>query len=238
MQLARKKKKGYIKRILGKGLRLMSWLLLVFIILTFTQVAVIRYVDPPFTVYMAWIRIKNIFSSTHTIVPEYKYRSLQDISPSLIKAVLAGEDQRFMTHHGFDFREINQVIREIMEGKRARGASTITMQVARSIFLWPGRSLLRKCVEAYYTILIEIFLTKERIIELYLNVVDWGTGTLGAEAASQKYFNKRVSDITPAQAASMAAILPNPHLWSPVNPSDQVKERRNRIMRDMEKMHL
>jgi monofunctional biosynthetic peptidoglycan transglycosylase len=202
------------------------------------QVAILRYVDPPFTAEIIWIKIKNRFSERQDIVPQYYWRPLKDISPSLIKAVLAGEDQRFMIHHGFDFTEIHKAVSDIRTGKRIRGASTITMQVARSIFLWRGRSLLRKSLEAYYTLLIEIFLTKMRILELYLNVVDWGTGVAGAEAASQRYFNRSAADIDPDQAAAMAAILPNPHKWSPNNPSRYVRDRRDKIIQNMEKIHL
>ncbi len=194
--------------------------------------------NPPFTAGMVWIQIKNKVSIKQDIVPQYYWRPLKDISPSLIKAVLAGEDQRFMVHHGFDYVEIDKAVSDIRLGKRIRGASTITMQVARSLYLWPGKSLLRKGLEAYYTLLFEFFLTKVRILELYLNVVDWGTGVVGAEAASQKYFHKSAADIDSSQAAGMAAILPNPHIWSPINPNNQVKERRDRIIKDMEKMHL
>jgi monofunctional biosynthetic peptidoglycan transglycosylase len=209
-----------------------------FILLTVAQVAILRYVNPPFTAGIVWIKIKNKVSTKPDIVPQYYWRPLKDISPSLIRAVLAGEDQRFMEHHGFDFMEIDKAVRDIRLGTRTRGACTITMQVARSIFLWPGRSLFRKGLEAYYTLLFEIFLTKVRILELYLNVVDWGTGVAGAEAASQRYFHKSAADIDPSQAAGMAAILPNPHKWSPINPSKYVRERRDKIIEDMEKMHL
>jgi len=236
--LSRTERINYIKKFLGWCLRLFLKLICLLIVLTVAQVTILRYMNPPFTAGMVWIQIKNKVSIKQNIVPQYYWRPLKDISPSVIKAVLAGEDQRFMEHHGFDFTEINQAVRDIRLGKRTRGASTITMQVARSLFLWPGRSLLRKGAEAYYTLLVEGFLTKVRILELYLNVVDWGTGVVGAEAASQKYFHKSAADIDSSQAAGMAAILPNPHIWSPINPNNQVRERRDRIIRDMEKMHL
>jgi len=236
--LSRTERGNYIKKSLEWCFRLFLKLILLLILLTVVQVAILRYVNPPITAGMLWIKIKNKVSTKQDIVPQYYWRPLKDISPSLIKAVLAGEDQRFMDHHGFDFMEIDKAVRDIRLGKRTRGASTITMQVARSIFLWPGRSLFRKGLEAYYTLLFEIFLTKVRILELYLNVVDWGTGVAGAEAASQKYFHKSAADIDTSQAAGMAAILPNPHKWSPINPSNYVRERRDKIIQDMEKMHL
>jgi monofunctional biosynthetic peptidoglycan transglycosylase len=230
--------RNFIKRSLVYCLRFFLILICAFILLTAAQVAILRYVDPPFTAEIIWIKIKNSVSEKQDIVPQYYWRPLKDISPYLIKAVLAGEDQRFMAHHGFDFTEIDKAVSDIRTGKRIRGASTITMQAARSIFLWRGRSLLRKGLEAYYTFLIEVFLTKMRILELYLNVVDWGNGVAGAEAASQKYFSRSASDIDSGQAAAMAAILPNPHKWSPNNPSRYVRERRDKIIQDMEKMHL
>ena len=200
------------------------------------QVSILRFIDPPCTVRLIWIWIQNKVSSKHYIRPNYYWQPINKISPHLKKAVLAGEDQRFLSHHGFDFTEMNQALRDIFRAKRMRGASTITMQVARSVFLWPGRSWSRKAVEAYYTVLIEIFWSKMRILEIYLNTVDWGTGIIGAEAASRKYFNISAAQINPSQAARMAAILPSPHRWSPTDPSDYVKEREKRIMKDMKKM--
>jgi monofunctional biosynthetic peptidoglycan transglycosylase len=167
-----------------------------------------------------------------------RWRDLKDISPFLIRAVLAGEDQRFMSHNGFDFIEMNRAFHDLISAKRIRGASTITMQVARTIFLWPGRSWTRKIMEAYYTVLIELLWSKTRILEIYLNYVDWGTGIMGAEAASQKYFHVNSGKISASQASLMAAILPSPHLWSPLNPNKIVSERQKRILRDMNKIHL
>lgn len=236
--MSKAKEKNYIKRFFRWGLKLLLKLVLSLILLTMGQVAILRYVDPPFTATMAWGWVKkNVFQKEHS-PPQYSWRPLKEISPLLIKAVMAGEDQRFMSHHGFDFAEINQAVMGILRNRRIRGASTITMQGARSLFLWPGRNLLRKTMEAYYTVLMEIFLDKPRIIELYLNVVDWGTGVIGAEAASQKYFKVSAAQIDASQAAGMAAILPNPHKWSPTSLDSQAVERRKRIMKDMPKMHL
>jgi monofunctional biosynthetic peptidoglycan transglycosylase len=236
--LSKGQKKSHRKRFIKWGLKLLLKSVFILVLLTVAQVAVLRYVDPPFTAAMAcgWVKQK-VFKKDYAW-PQYEWRPLKEISPLLIKAVMAGEDQRFMSHNGFDFEEINQAAMDILRYKRIRGASTITMQVARSIFLWQGRSLLRKAIEAYYTILMEIFLDKVRIIELYLNVVDWGTGVIGAEAASQKYFHTSAANINSSQAAGMAAILPSPHKWSPTSQDSQVAERRKRILKDMPKMHL
>jgi monofunctional biosynthetic peptidoglycan transglycosylase len=186
---------------------------------------------------MAWDWIKNRDSSKDYTLSD-SWRPLSKISPHLRKAVLAGEDQRFLDHHGFDFAEINQAIRDVALNKGMRGASTITMQVARTVFLWPERSWIRKAAEAYYALLIEIFWSKKRILEIYLNTVDWGTGVMGAEAASRKYYKTSVSLISPSQAASLTAILPNPHRWSPTRPNSQVLKRKKRILKDMKKMPL
>jgi monofunctional biosynthetic peptidoglycan transglycosylase len=202
------------------------------------QVLLLRSANPPFTATMAWRWVQGKITSTQYKWPDYRWRPLKEISPFLAKAVLAAEDQRFLLHHGFDFVELNHAVRDILMAKRVRGASTITMQVARTVFLWPERSWLRKIAEAYYTVLIELFWSKKRILEIYLNTVDWGPGIIGAEAASIKYFNMTSTRITPSQSALLAAILPRPHKWSPINPKEPVRQRQKRIMKDMESMPL
>jgi monofunctional biosynthetic peptidoglycan transglycosylase len=194
-------------------------------------------VNPPFTAVTAWNWIRHSETARHNQAKS-SWQPLKEISPHLRKAVLAGEDQRFLSHHGFDFKELNQAIKDMALKKGARGASTITMQVARTVFLWPNRSWLRKAAEAYYTVLIEIFWSKERILEIYLNTVDWGSGLMGAEAASRKYFNRTSASISRPQAALLTAILPNPDKWSPTNPSAYVSMRQKTILRDMKRMPL
>ena len=236
--MAGSKKQKIENRFFRRCILLFLKLLLVVLFLTLVQVALLRFMNPPFTATMAasWITSK-VYSKPYR-KPRHEWRPLKDISPWLVKAVLAAEDQRFMSHHGFDFIEMNKAFRDILSDKRIRGASTITMQVSRAVFLWPERNLLRKTLEAYYTVLLEVFLTKLRILELYLNTVDWGDGIMGAEAASQAYFRVSAGDVTPSQAARMAAILPSPHRWSPTRPNSRVMERQKRIMKDMYKMHL
>ena len=238
MRVDRKRKKGPLKRSLGWCLGLLLKIIIILILLTMAQVVLLKYIDPPFTAMMACNWIRNKVSDRPYVRPRHYWRPLKDISPRLIRAVLAGEDQRFMSHLGFDFIEMNKAFRDILTRGKVRGASTITMQVSRTVFLWPGRSLARKGLEAYYTVLLELFLTKTRILELYLNMVDWGPGVMGAEAAARRYFNRSAADLTAHQAAGLAAILPSPHEWSPVEPNNSVTERRKRIMRDMRKMHL
>lgn len=214
-----------------------AWTLFILWLLTVLQVFSLRLINPPFTVVTAWNWIRHSEGARHNQL-ESAWQPLKKISPHLRKAVLAGEDQRFLSHHGFDFKELNQAIKDMALKKGARGASTITMQVARTVFLWPNRSWARKAAEAYYTVLIEIFWSKERILEIYLNTVDWGSGLMGAEAASKKYFSRTSARLSRPQAALLAAILPNPSKWSPTNPSAYVSMRQKTILRDMKIMPL
>ena len=201
------------------------------------EVLLVRFVNPPFTTSMVynWLCSKTQATQEH-LWPKQTWRPIHEVSPHLIRAVQAAEDQRFVFHHGFDFEELNHALNDLRTGRRVRGASTISMQVARTVFLWPSRSLLRKSLEAYYTLLVEILWDKRRILEVYLNTVDWGIGIAGAEAAARKYFNVGASSLSPSQAALLAAILPSPHTWSPLDPSEFVRERQRKIMMDMEKM--
>ena len=212
-------------------------LLLVFWVFTILQVLLLRFVNPPFTAMMVWNWIQGREKAELTL-PGTMWRPLNEISPQLRKAVLAGEDQRFLSHHGFDFTEMGKALKDLFLKRGHRGASTITMQVARSVFLWPNRSWIRKVSEAYYTVLIEISWSKERTLEIYLNTVDWGRGAVGAEAASRKYFHVSCSYVSRFQAALLAAILPNPHRWSVTNPTSHALKRQRKILKDMEKMPL
>ena len=222
-----------------------SWILgfcskffVLLIVLTALQILALRFINPPFTLHTGWRWLHGKATGKPYHWPLQAWRSLEGISPELVKAVLAGEDQRFFRHHGFDFIEIDQAFRELLRDERVRGASTISMQVARTVFLWPDRNWLRKVAEAYYTVMIETLWDKKRILEVYLNTVDWGTGIIGAEAAARRYFGKASDRITPPEAALMAAILPSPHKWSPVDPTEAVRSRQERILRDMKRMHL
>jgi monofunctional biosynthetic peptidoglycan transglycosylase len=170
--------------------------------------------------------------------PSIRWDRLVDISPNLRRAVLAAEDQRFLAHHGFDFTEMGEAAHGFLNGESIRGASTITMQVARTVFLWPGRSLLRKAAEAYYTVWIEWIWTKERILEVYLNTVDWGDKCTGVRAAAARYFGVEPRELNRSQAALLASVLPNPRRWSASNPSPHVLERKNRILKDLDLMPL
>jgi len=237
-KLSRFRKQKSIKRTIGWFWRSCAKILLIFSLLTIAQVVLLRFFDPPFTAGMAWSWLHSKLATKRYERPVYHWRQLERISPHLRTAVLAGEDQRFLSHHGFDFTELRQAGSDFLIAERTRGASTITMQVARTVFLWPTRSWSRKIAEAYYTVLLEIVLSKQRIFEIYLNTVHWGRGIMGAEAASQTYFSTSAFSLTHSRAALLAAILPNPTKWSPINPSEYVKERQERIMKEMATMPL
>ncbi len=151
-------------------------------------------------------------------------------------AVIASEDQRFADHHGFDLDSIQDAVEDHERGRRLRGASTISQQVAKNVFLWPGRSFVRKGLEAYFTVLIEALWPKRRILEVYLNVAEFGDGLFGVEAASQRYFKKPASRLSLEEAAVLAAVLPNPHRLRAGRPSAYVEERRDWILRQMDQL--
>ena len=236
--MVRKRKKKAARRRISKVARWGIGILVGLWLATALHVLMLKFVDPPFTTGMAWKRLRAAFIGEQYHRPRYHWRSLSEISPHLVRAVQAGEDQRFLIHHGFDFIELNQAIRDFFAAGRIRGASTISMQAARTVFLWQERTWVRKSLEAYYTVLIEALWSKRRILEIYLNTVDWGTDIMGAEAASRAYFHTSASRLTASQAALLAAVLPSPHHWSPADPSAYVRERQQKIMDDMKKMPL
>jgi monofunctional biosynthetic peptidoglycan transglycosylase len=158
---------------------------------------------------------------------------IEEMSKHAPQAVVASEDQTFMKHFGFDFKSLKKAWESNKKSKRVRGASTITQQTAKNVFLWPSRSYVRKAFEAYFTVLIEIFWSKERILEVYLNVIEMGDGIYGIEAASQTFFNKPAAKLSKGQSALIAAVLPNPRRWSPARPSSYIKGRQGWIMRQM-----
>lgn len=163
-----------------------------------------------------------------------RWAPLDAISPALQRAVIAAEDQRFCTHWGFDWR----ALRKVIERNEDRGASTITQQTAKNVFLWPGRSWLRKGMEAGYALLIEAMWPKERILEVYLNVVEFGPGVYGAEAAARTYFGRSAAELSGRQAALMAAVLPNPLERSPARPSGYVAGRASHIQGQMRNIRV
>jgi monofunctional glycosyltransferase len=155
--------------------------------------------------------------------------SLDEVAPALPQAVIAAEDNRFCEHFGFDWQELEGQIDALLAGERARGASTISMQTAKNLFLWPGRDLVRKALEAWLTPQVELLLPKRRIVEVYLNVVEFGPGIYGAEAAARAYFDKPASALSAREAALLAAVLPSPRSWSPTRPTPYLQGRARTI---------
>jgi monofunctional biosynthetic peptidoglycan transglycosylase len=184
---------------LGLLVRLSLWLVLLLV----AWVGLYRFVDPPFTSIMLRDRIAGV-EVRHEPVP------LGDIARSLPRAVIAAEDSRFCSHNGFDIEAIEKALEANEEGGRLRGGSTISQQVAKNAFLWPGRTWLRKGLEAWFTFWIELLWPKARIMEVYLNIVEWGRGIYGAEAAARHYFDRSAARLGNSESARLAAILPSP----------------------------
>lgn len=198
--------------------RLVRYAVATFFILSIGSVIFFRFIPVPVTPLML-IRCGEQIAKGKTLKLQKDWVSMRNISPNMVQAVVASEDNRFPDHFGFDFDAIRKAIRHNEHSKRLRGASTISQQTAKNVFLWPRRSYLRKGIEAYFTLLIEVFWTKERIMEVYLNIVEMGDGVYGVQAASQKYFHKPASRLTQSEAAMLAAILPSPIKRNPANPS-------------------
>lgn len=213
-----------MKTILGKIFRIIWKTCLLFVILSITSVVVYKWVLVPITPLMV-IRCIEQKSEGKEIMMKHDWVSLQKISPQLQLAVVCSEDQNYLKHRGFDFGAIQKAFKENERGKRVRGGSTITQQTAKNVFLWQGRSYLRKGLEAWFTLLIEFFWNKERIMEVYLNSIEMGNGIYGAEAASQFWFKKSASNLSKDEAAAIAAILPSPLNYK-ANPANNYIQKR------------
>jgi monofunctional biosynthetic peptidoglycan transglycosylase len=196
------------------------------------EVATVRFVDPPRTRPMVFHEIGAFFSRGAAAPLRYRWIDLPQVPPMFLKHLWISEDQRFFQHEGFDWKEIDVAMeRAERTGRPVRGASTITMQCARSIFLWQGRSWIRKGLEAYYTFWMEALLSKRRILELYANVIETGRGIYGVEAAAQAHFGRSARELTREQSAMLAAVLPNPKAWNPAKPGPTLRRRQQRILR-------
>lgn len=195
-------------------------------------VVLYRFVPPPVTFLMLQRCVEQKVDGKE--VKLYKdWVPLKDIAPAMWMAVITSEDQKFEEHIGFDFEAIEkaQKYNERKKGKKVKGASTISQQTAKNVFLWPSRSYIRKGFEVYFTFLMEIFWSKERIMEVYLNVIEMGDGIYGVEAAAQTYFHKPASKLSLGEAALISACLPNPLKWSPAKPSQYINKKKAWILR-------
>ncbi len=218
-------------------IRFLGKLLLWFVILTVALVLLFRFVPVIGTPLMA-IRSAEALSKGEKPVITYEWVSYEQISDHLKRAVIASEDQRFYSHHGFDRIEIEKAIRENKTRKKARGASTISQQTAKNLFLWPRSSWLRKGLETWFTLLIELFWPKERILEVYLNIMETGKGLYGAEAVARSHFNTTTTGLTAQQSALIAATLPNPLVYSSHQPGPYIQRRQAAILRQMHAIRL
>ncbi len=217
-----------IRRILLRAAQLLALLVIASVLLTLT----LRWVAPPTTTVMMARRV-DAWRSRRPYAVDYRWAGWGRISPHAALAAIAAEDQNFATHRGFDFDSIQKALDEHEHGRRLRGASTISQQVAKNLFLWSGRSFVRKGLEAYFTVLIELTWPKRRILEVYLNIAELGDGVFGVEAASQRYFRKSAAQLGPDEAALLAAVLPNPLRLKANRPSAYVQERRSWILQQM-----
>lgn len=197
----------WIKRIVVVGI--------VLLLMPVPMILGLWVVQPPMTAVMAQQTLGRLVSGDRPLWPRHTTMSRDKISTNLRRAVIASEDDRFYEHHGIDFVEINKALERRKRTGKLRGASTITQQVAKNLFLWNGRSYIRKGLELYLTLLLELLLSKERILDVYLNMAEWGPSTYGAEAAAQLHFGKSAAQLTRDESARLAAILPSPKRWSP-----------------------
>ena len=206
-----------------------------FFVTTILSVVLYRFLPVCITPLML-IRIVEQVSDGKDVRLEHEWVSLDEMPVNMAKAVIASEDANFLEHNGFDFDAIKKAVEDNKKRKNKRGASTITQQTAKNVYLWPSRSWVRKGLEAYFTVLIELFWSKERILEVYLNSIEMGPGIYGAEAVAQEHFNCAASELTRSNCALIAATLPNPNKFSSKNPSPYMLKRRKQILRQMRLM--
>lgn len=205
----------------------------IFFASTILAVLLFKYV-PVYITPLMLIRTMEQIKDGQTIAMHHHWVSMDKISKHLPVAVMASEDQRFLLHHGFDFNAIQKAVMHNSRGGTVHGASTISQQTAKNVFLWPGRSWVRKGLESYFTFLIEMFWSKQRIMEVYLNSIEMGPGIYGADAVAKYHFGGITShDLTRADCALIAATLPNPRKYSSLNPSYYMRQRQQRIQREM-----
>jgi monofunctional biosynthetic peptidoglycan transglycosylase len=222
------KKKSFLSRIF----RWIRNIIIFFFVSTILTVLIYKFVPVYITPLMVVRSVEQLFGDDKLSMKK-EWVSIEKISPNMVNAVVASEDNLFMSHSGFDFNAIDKAMKRNKRGGRIYGASTISQQTSKNVFLWNKRSWLRKGLEVYFTFLIELCWSKERIMEVYLNVIETGNGIYGVERASQIYFNTQASKLTKAQAALIAVALPNPLRFNPAKPSPYLLKRQGQILRLM-----
>jgi len=222
-----------MKKLSKKIKKICLWTISIFLILTILWALIYRFLNPPFTPLML---VRYVQDDNSNKVLQKNWKDMDDISKNSILAVIATEDQSFFIHHGFDFNEINKSILAYEKRGQFRGASTLSQQTAKNVFLLPVRSWLRKGFESYFTILIELLWGKKRIIEVYLNVAELGEGIYGVEAASNHYFGKSSSKLNMRESAFLASLLPNPRIYSKKNYSDYRNKKIGWVLKQMKNL--
>jgi monofunctional biosynthetic peptidoglycan transglycosylase len=213
--------------------RWLLWLPLAFVLATILQVLLLRWIPPFTSAFMVERRVSALLGREPDFHLHYRWRAWSRISSNLPIALVAAEDQKFPFHHGFDFEAIDKAMDHNARSRHVRGASTISQQVAKNLFLWSGRSYVRKGLEAWYTVLIETLWPKRRILEVYANVAEFGDGVYGAEAAAQQFFGKPAARLSLSESARLAAVLPSPRRYSARSPGNYVQRRANWIERQV-----
>ena len=223
-----------LKKFFSKLKKTILWIVVAFFASTILSVLALRWL-PVYATPLMFIRWAQQVKAGEETKWYHHWVPLDEISPSLSLAVIASEDANFLKHNGFDFKAIEQAAMRNMKHpeKRKMGASTISQQTAKNVFLWPGRSWTRKGLEVYFTALIEVMWGKERIMEVYLNSIEMGDGIYGADAVAEQHFNTTAKELTKAQCALIAATLPNPRRFNSANPSNYMKKRQKRILHEM-----
>ena len=223
-----------MKTLIQKIKQTIKWIVVAFFASTILSIVALRWLPVYFTPLM-FIRLAQQVDEGKSMTLHHHWVPLEEISPSLPIAVMASEDARFLEHHGFDYKAIEHAAMRNMKHpeKRKLGASTISQQTAKNVFLWPGRSWVRKGFEVYFTFLIELMWSKERIMEVYLNSIEMGDGIYGADAVAEHHFNTTADKLTKAQCALIAVSLPNPRRFNSARPSGYMLKRQSRILREM-----
>lgn len=213
----------------------LGWALGLFLVLNLLLVLVFRFAPVPVSGLMVQRRIES-WGGSKPYASRHRWVPLEEIAPSLGVAVIAAEDQNFPDHFGFDWQAIEKAVQHNEHSRRKRGASTVSQQTAKNLFLWNSRSWTRKGLEAWFTLLIELGWSKRRILEVYLNIVEFGDGVYGAEAAARTFFGKPAKRLTPSESALLAAVLPNPRKFRAGAPSEYLRGRQSWILGQMRQL--
>jgi monofunctional biosynthetic peptidoglycan transglycosylase len=216
--------------IIKRYLKLLTTIVIGFFLLSTLSVILYRFVPVPYTPLMFWKSTVSLVTGPEPLGMNKKWVPITEINPSIQRAVIRAEDAKFYIHHGFDFEAIQAAVKYNKTHKKQKGASTISQQTAKNVFLWPSRSWIRKGMEVYFTVMIEALWSKQRILEVYLNVIELGPGVYGVEAASQKYFHKKAKGLSNRESSLMAAVLPNPIKFKINKPSAYILRRQRKIM--------